>query len=370
LQAQEHNQSNPAPYSLINLAPDEDQRLAALFRLEILDTPPEPEFDELVQFAAALCHAPVSLITLVDEKRQWFKASFGVNVHGTAREVAFCNITIPQRDVVEIPDATLHPRLADNPDVTGPPHYRFYAGQTILSPDGYPLGSLCVLDFVPRKLSEAQTQALRILGQQVNARLQLRAQRIQLARANADLAAANQQLAQLAATDPLTGAANRRAFRDRLAADLSQARRKGYPLSLLLLDIDNFKQRNDCFGHEEGDLCLKQFASLLQRTARTADLVVRLGGEEFVVLLPETSEPQALQLGQRILDAVHAETWRCLPVTVSIGIASLAASRSDPDRLLQCADHAMYCAKRSGKDRMVIYTDQLGMQSQLGSTSS
>ncbi len=147
-------------------------RLIALKQCNILDTPPEPEFDELVQVTALLCDVPVALISLVDHNRQWFKAKVGLAVPETPRDVAFCAHAILQSDVLVVEDATQDPRFADNPLVTGDPFLRFYAGVPLTTHDGMNLGTLCVIDFVPRTLSAEQLAGLRALAKQVTRRLE------------------------------------------------------------------------------------------------------------------------------------------------------------------------------------------------------
>jgi diguanylate cyclase (GGDEF)-like protein/PAS domain S-box-containing protein len=159
---------------------NETQRLHALERLGLLDTEAEPEFDELVNLAAAICGTPISLVTLVDEGRQWFKAAIGLEAKETPREVAFCAHSILQRNLFVVEDAAVDERFFDNPLVTGEPHIRFYAGMPVSSPDGYPMGTLCVIDREPRHLTGLQKNMLTMLAKQVNARLELRQQRKEL----------------------------------------------------------------------------------------------------------------------------------------------------------------------------------------------
>ena len=152
----------------------EAARLAALGRYHVLDTEAEPPFDDIVKIAAQICGVPMALISLVDERRQWFKAAFGLGVSETPREIAFCAHAIQQQDVMWVEDATRDPRFADNPLVTGDPNLRFYAGAPLYTPDGYAIGTLCVLDSAPRVLSENQREALQALGRQVMSQLELR----------------------------------------------------------------------------------------------------------------------------------------------------------------------------------------------------
>jgi PAS domain S-box-containing protein len=156
------------------LPPNEDARLEALRQLEILDTPPEPEFDDLALIASQICDTPISMITLVDEDRQWFKAKIGVEAQETSRDLAFCAHAILQRGLFVVSDALDDPRFATNPLVTADPKIRFYAGAPLRTADGHALGTLCVVDRTPRHLTEEQKIALLALSRQVEAQLELR----------------------------------------------------------------------------------------------------------------------------------------------------------------------------------------------------
>jgi GAF domain-containing protein len=152
---------------------NEKQRLETLRGYEILDTEPEAALDDLTFLASYICETPVALISLVDADRQWFKSKVGVSVTETSRDIAFCASAILQPDVFIVPDATQDQRFAENPLVVAEPKIRFYAGATLMT-NGHALGTLCVVDRVPRELSSEQLQALRALSHQVLAQLELR----------------------------------------------------------------------------------------------------------------------------------------------------------------------------------------------------
>ncbi|MBB1354274.1 GAF domain-containing protein, partial [Pseudoalteromonas sp. SR45-5] len=162
---------------------DEESRLKALYEYEILDTEAEKVFDDLTQLASDICEAPISLISLVDPQRQWFKSKYGIDVDSTERDIAFCSHTILQDQVFEIQNALLDERFYDNPLVTSDPNIRFYAGTPLVTPSGSTIGTLCVISDQPKKLTQTQINALKILGKEVIAQLELRLNNRKLATA-------------------------------------------------------------------------------------------------------------------------------------------------------------------------------------------
>jgi GAF domain-containing protein len=153
---------------------NEAKRLKVLWQYDVLDTVPEEVFDDLTELAARICEAPIALLSLVDENRQWFKSKVGVTINETSRDISFCAHAIKQEDLFIIPDAMKDLRFANNPLVTSDPKIRFYAGAPLITPDGHALGTLCVIDKVPRELRLEQQQALRVLARHVMTQLELR----------------------------------------------------------------------------------------------------------------------------------------------------------------------------------------------------
>lgn len=172
-----------------------------------------------------------------------------------------------------------------------------------------------------------------------------------------NLRIANEQLDRLAHIDALTGLYNRRAFTDRLNEKARRASRDGTSLAIMMIDIDNFKFYNDTFGHPEGDLFLQQFANLLKYYLRSNDIVARTGGEEFMIILPATSDMNAVIVSEKLCKIISDHPWTLRPMTASVGLSSGKMSRDitgDIEQLIKSADEALYYAKRHGKNQVAM----------------
>jgi diguanylate cyclase (GGDEF)-like protein len=327
---------------------NEQGRLSALRELAIIDTSPEQTYDDVAQLAAAICRAPVAMINFVDADRQWGKALVGIDRARATREHSFCARTIVAEDgLLEVPDTRADPNWASNPLVVSGPRFGFYAGAAVVTEDGYALGTVCVAGPGPQQLDDQQRAALRILARQVAAYLDLRRQSKSLIDVNAELR-------KLAVEDRLTGLANRTLLLDRLGLALRHRRRTKKPLGLLFCDLNDFKGINDRLGHDAGDELLRAIAARLFDASRASDTVARFGGDEFVIVCPELSDPSDLDIVVRRLAGamVEAVLLRGELVTPSISIGAALALDTDHDDgsdLLRRADEAMYEAKRASK---------------------
>jgi diguanylate cyclase (GGDEF)-like protein len=315
---------------------DEPGRIAALQRYEILDTPVEGAFDKVTQLIRTLFDVPMSAVSLIDKDRQWFKSVAGLDIAETPRSEAFCDHAIRQDEPLIIPDACADPRFRDNPLVTGDPGIRSYAGVPLCTPDGYNIGSLCAIDTRARDFPPEQIAILQGLAPIVVEQMELRL---------------------LAERDHLSGAMTRRAFVADIDKRIALFIRYQRPAALVLLDIDHFKRVNDSYGHPVGDRVIEAVATCCAGLSRPSDSLGRIGGEEFALLLPETSEADALAAARRFCAAIAALEIPHDPplrVTASFGVAAIGAGRMNSQDWLAAADAALYEAKRSGRNRAVL----------------
>lgn len=443
---------------------NETARLEALRRYMVLDTEPEPAFDRITALVARLLDVPMAAVSLVDSDRTWFKSCVGLGMQEAPRDDSFCTYAILSAEPTVVEDATRDQRFAANPFVAGEGHIRFYAGVPLLTHDGYCLGTLCVVDVEPRRVTASELATLTDLAKVVldllEARLAYHARQLfervtelspdviyvfdlqqqknvygnrqvtevlgytpesagaailpqllhpddlprvaehlqrfvgvgdgvqaeisyrvrdvkghyrwfraketvfargadgaptQILGVATDISSlkeAEQQLAELARTDELTGLPNVRSLRDRLL-QLGHESNRGRRFALALVDIDHFKKVNDVHGHHVGDQVLVAIARALRSGVRATDFVARAGGEEFVVIFTDVDEPVGCALADTLRRRVAA-TDDPVAVTCSIGICHNTLSH-DTATQMKAADAALYAAKAAGRDRVYRY---------------
>ncbi len=456
---------------------DPSARLQALRGLQILDTPSEQAYDDVVALATHIFDVPMAAVTLLDERRQWFKARVGLLCSETDIESSFCYHAVKKDATLVVEDSHLDPRFAKNALVLGEPFIRFYAGAPVYV-DDVAVGAVCVIDYRPRRPMREQIEQLEALARQVGVILSLRQTALRLARsearfeafmAHAPIAAyikddegrylymspfgvaaygdgaevqgtldeawidpetladlrrhekevresgqarrrefrttladgderdwsvvkfpfedpsggsllgavatdvtlqkdaerqlgrflaasrryaeqledTNMELEKVASTDGLTGVLNHKAFKEEFDVRLAAGR-----LSLIMLDVDRFKSVNDDYGHLEGDAVLRRVATILREYVQPDDLVGRLGGEEFAIVLQGATQISATAVAESLRHAVESADWSCRPITASFGVATWVPGDTR-ESLLDRADRAMYKAKGSGRDCVV-----------------
>lgn len=313
------------------LPPDEAERLEELRQLRILDTLAEAEYDDLVYLASHICQTPIALVSLIDQDRQFFKARIGLKATETPRELAFCAHAILRPELMVVEDATADERFADNPLVTSDPNIRFYAGTPLVTAAGHSLGTLCVIDRVPRKLDESQCKSLQALGRQVEALLSLRR-----AKNEADLAneSKGELLRRLGAeqerSERLLLSLFPKPIADRLRTEPGACIVEEYPeATILLCNVDDFWELAGARAPREFIQLLNKVFSLFDRlTAEAGVEKIKTIGNAYLAVsgIPEPRGDHAEAVAdlalamQREIAAIPSGSQK--PFSVRIGIHS------------------------------------------------
>lgn len=310
--------------------PDESARLASLYATGLLDdTGDTARFDRITRLAQRLFDVPIALVTLVDAEHQHFKSVQGLDADGTPRSVSFCGHAVAADERLVVEDASIDARFADNPLVVGDPNIRFYAGEPIHSSDGFPLGTVCIIDDQPRKISDEELADLADLAALVEGEILTSA---------------------LAMIDELTGLLNRRGLLMVANRVFSHAQRAGEAMAVVMADLDGLKVINDELGHAEGDDALRAAAEVLRESFRASDTVARLGGDEFAVAMVDTdlaAVGDALARVQSIMtnsESIHFG----MSVGSAVWPSDEAGSLED---LLELADQRMYVDKEARREQ-------------------
>ena len=465
-------------------------RLAALKSYDIMDTPPEKDFDDLVRLAAKIFNLPISTVTIMDADRQWFKASVGLEVTETARDISFCTHAIELHEPLVVKNTAEDPRFASNPLVRNGPNLGFYAGVPLRNSEDHALGTFCIMDQRPREFSADELETLKILANQAMRLLDLRAQRYKLRELNKEIEQINTDLRvseqrwkfalegsgdgvwdwdlktqqvffskkwkkmlgydeheianspdawkelihkddlnlvlngldnylnkkidnyrfeyrlrckdkswkwiltrgivvewdkkgspkrmvgthvdiserkkseetiwKQANFDTLTGLPNRRMFFYRLQEEIKRASRQQTQFVLMFLDLDGFKEVNDQYGHQAGDMVLIESSRRIKAAIRESDTFARLAGDEFTIIMNLKDDLESFKkVAQNIINTFRLpflQVNTTCRVSVSIGIAIFPTHGNEADLLMSSADKAMYAAKAKGKNTWVQYT--------------
>jgi diguanylate cyclase (GGDEF)-like protein len=311
----------------------------------------EPMLADFISLATNLCGASFGMMTQLhpdlgmqqpfvsvvngrgDARNQWWRFPGQTGVSRMAVDFSLCEHAARRpRELTEIADLRADPRFGESALANSAPHVRFYAAVPLVAGNGDVMGTLCVMDRQPRTLTAAQRDDFQKLGRQLESQLESRR--------------TMQKLEQQTLTDALTGIGNRRSFDLRLREEWTRHLRNIRPLSMLMVDVDYFKQYNDTYGHPAGDALLTQLARVLRSPLRASDFLARYGGDEFALILPDTDEIGAHQVAERIKRAVSLVKWPHTEIEISLGVATVTPSEMcDFHALLQAADKAMYLRK-------------------------
>ena len=337
-------------------SPNEQERLAAVRRYNILDTPPDGAFDRVATLAARLFNVPIAIISIVDHDRIWFKSHHGLELEQIGREPGLCASVIMQNDIYSVIDASIDPRTLANPLVAGEFGLRFYAAAPLRTEDGFNIGTICVIDFQVRPaLSEPEQATLKDLAAIVMDGLELRLaarKTLELELALRTKSLEQEQAEQLARIDPLTGLKNRRAFDEDIELDIWKLSQLWVDTVVVFIDLDGFKTVNDTLGHQQGDILLKTFGRTLKSIFRPDDFTYRIGGDEFALLLPlkalSSPEPLHASILSRMAKVIAQISATGIErVSASIGISTLSEANFSFPEALRLADTRMYMNKQN-----------------------
>ena len=297
------------------LPADEPARLAALHDAQVLDTAPEEDFDDIALLAAEICGTPMALVSLIDSDRQWFKAKAGLEIAETHRDLSFCAYTINGREVLEVPDATADSRFSDNPFVRADGGIRFYAGAPVVLDGTYAVGTVCVVDHVPRELTAAQKLALRSLARHASVQLELR----RYARHAGEIAERLRQLDRM---------------KDSFLASVSHELRT--PLSSIRGYLEMLL---------EGEFDPETSHRFLQVMQRNSDRLLRLIDELMTVARLNVDGAQLDLTEMDLAEVAHQVSASCRPlaehkqVKLSERTGGPVPARGDPKRMSQALNH-------------------------------
>ena len=344
--------------SLLNNLPPRFENLKAdvLQRYQILNGSMAYDASQISRTAALVFDLPTVVVVLNERYRHWYQSQHGVAPGSLDHVLAFCALSNLSDSLFVVQDVRKEAFFSRDKSLTRAASIVFFAGAPLSDPDGKRFGTLCLIDEKPREFGADKLAVLGSFAELVSQDICLRSAGRYAVRDLIDLEEEKCFLFDLAMTDPLTKALNRRAFFRFAEREVLRSRRHGLDVSVLMIDIDHFKAVNDVYGHNAGDDVLKQLVGVVSDITRDEDLVGRLGGEEFALILPETDLEKAGILANRLREAVKRLSFPteagAFGISVSIGISVPEASDTDILPALARADKALYEAKRNGRDRV------------------
>ncbi len=336
----------------IRIPVNEPQRLLAVRSLSAISSSPTPELAALAELAKNAFAMPYAAVNIVDEDWLRIAGEAGMQLSECPRDLSFCTRVVFANDMVVVPDLEQDAELSTAPYVTGPPHFRFYAGAPLELESDLAIGAFCILDQKPRLFTEQEAANLRRFARVASALLRLQ-------KANFVMGLAENSLRTAAMTDPLTGFLNRSALDAIVDRALEAALASGQTFGALYRDMDGFKSINDTLGHHIGDEVLREAASRIRSVIRSGDIVVRMGGDEFAIFVPNPPNTEALvAVSERLLATFRSPftiEGNIIRARLSIGAALAPLGGRRRAELLRNVDNALYRAKAAGRDCHVVF---------------
>lgn len=334
----------------------ENLKTEVLQKYQILNGSASYDASQIARTVALVFDVPTVIVVLNERYRHWYHSQHGVTSDAAGPLVAFCAQGNLSDSLFVVPDVRKDTFFSRETAMMGQDNIVFFAGAPLSDPDGKRFGTLCLIDQTSRDLSCDERKTLLSFGELVSQDICLRSAGRYAVKDLIELEEEKCFLFDLAMTDPLTKVLNRRAFYRFAEREILRSHRHGLELSILMIDIDHFKSINDTHGHSIGDEVLKKLVAAISDGTRDEDLVGRLGGEEFAVLLPETALDKASILADRLRESVKRQTHSGktgdFSISISLGVSTPEASDLDILPALDRADKALYDAKRNGRDRV------------------
>ncbi len=295
----------------------------------MLDTPPDPRVEIVTQLARRLFNVPIVLLSLIDHDRLWFKSRHGLEATESPRDTSICSHVILWDGVFVVEDASRDPRFMDDPMVAGEPFVRFYAGVALRTPAGHGIGTLCVLDSVPRDFPEDSRRLLEDIGRLAECQLNLIGQ---------------------TTVDDLTRIANYRGFSQVARRALAAGNRAGLKSVVLAINLNGFRLINENYGHDAADSALAHFAHCLTSSCRQSDCVSRIDSDRFFVFMPNSDADGARTLVKRLVaEVARMNSSGLVPVSLRFGVGLAVADPAvdkDLDALMDCAETQLKANRR------------------------
>jgi diguanylate cyclase (GGDEF)-like protein len=328
-------------------------KLASISSSKLLYTPLEERFERVTRLARRALSVPVAAVTLIDDKKQWFKSVSGWNVTEIPSERSLCLWTVETNDITVIPDTRTDPRTRDHALVRNPPHFAFYAGVPLRDERDLVTGTFCVYDTKPRRFRAADRQCLRDLSG--IAQREVYSDRLSDAHnaLSSKLGAARRE----AMMDPLTRLWNRRGAAALIKNAFEKADRERSVVAVALLDLDHFKTINDTHGHQIGDEVLRRLGARLTASVRLHDACCRIGGDEFLLLMCDTDGATAKRVTERVRRSITETPIPTRQGDVRMSISAgftirLPDEQTTVETLLDRADKGLMASKSAGRNRV------------------
>lgn len=336
----------------------EQQKSEVLQRFNILSKTSVADTNETARMVSLAMNTPMVMVSLNQRYRDWFQAHIGIASDALEVVENFCSLAQLSQSTFIVENVRKEPYFANELAVKKAPGIGFFAGTPLHNPHGQRFGTLCILDTKQKIMSERERSLFASIGLVVSNDICLRSAGRYAVRDLIDAERDKCDLYNLATTDELSSALNRRSFFYLAERERRRRRRHNTSLSVIMLDIDHFKQVNDIYGHAVGDVVIQMLSETVSNIIRDDDIFGRLGGEEFALVLPDTDKDGAAVLAERIRTAIEVTVFEAdgkqLKITISLGIGEPDVDENSISEALDRADQALYEAKNTGRNKVVI----------------